>query len=66
MISAEDQIELHRKKWESIFGVYSDCTMRLRVPGGWIVKTYERSRDSTSSQAICFFPDPNHEWDPKK
>ena len=30
---------------------------RLKVPGGWLVKTYGFREDS-----ICFYPDPKHLW----
>lgn len=30
---------------------------RLKVPGGWLVKTYGYREDS-----ICFYPDPKYLW----
>jgi len=52
------------RKWERVEG----HTFRLKVPGGWIVQIYncELSPDGSdlnpSSPALCFCPDPNHEW----
>ncbi len=33
---------------------------RMKVPGGWLVRTWIRCGDSPS---ICFYPDPNHLWE---
>ena len=32
---------------------------RLKVPGGWLVHAYQVCE---SSDSICFYPDPKHEW----
>ena len=34
---------------------------RLRVPGGWLVTLSIRD-DNGNSVAVCFLPDPAHEW----
>lgn len=45
------------RKWEEIDGF----THRLKVPGGWIVRSeYEFEEDF--STAITFLPDPNWTW----
>ena len=57
-------------KWEQVEG-HPDCELwRLRVPGGWLVRTssYEGlSADMHASVsvavALCFYPDPGHAWD---
>ena len=53
--------------WENIYkhGI-NDCTLatnRLKVYGGWIVRTiyFEREPDIFSESSV-FVPDPQHEW----
>lgn len=43
-------------------GPVHDRTYRKKVPGGWIVKIDEYYSTKTTWGAICFYPDPNHEW----
>jgi len=47
---------------------------RASIPGGWLVKAFEDVKEDRSAYgqgmkagwqwriAICFVPDPNHEW----
>lgn len=35
-------------------------TFRMKVPGGWVVK--QVIQQGTASVALCFVPDPGHEW----
>ena len=53
--------------WETIDGFH----FRLMVPGGWVFKVLEDVVHETDRgklpgwdwrPAICFIPDPNHEW----
>lgn len=37
-------------------------TMRLKVHGGWIVRTYDEKFGYYLSTAMCFMPDPEHVW----
>ena len=46
-------------------------TKRARVPGGWLVKSYENIWEEVRGDfshgwnwrfAMCFVPDPNREW----
>ena len=39
--------------WEEV----DHYTRRAKVHGGWVVKSI-----SGSGLALCFIPDPNHEW----
>lgn len=58
-------------KWEQIDNYHCRC----KVPGGWLLKAFEnvshylpdRGLDSgwDFRVAICFVPDPNHEWIPE-
>jgi len=54
-----------RFEWEMIqeYGEAFDETwlQRAKVPGGWIVRQLKYK--GTSAEAMCFVPDPNHEWD---
>lgn len=53
-------------EWEKIQDkphIYSD---RLRVPGGWIVRTvvaFDRMEGSAASAVQTFVEDPNHYWE---
>lgn len=44
------------RTWEDL----SLLINRLKVPGGWIVRT---SRADGNDACQSFLPDPNHEWD---
>lgn len=59
-------------KWEP--EQIDDNHQRMKVPGGWIVKAYENvctflgyDYDIRNGYewrvAMCFVPDPNHEWE---
>lgn len=39
-----------------------DGVDRAKVFGGWIVRSQEHHGEHQVSIAICFVPDPNHEW----
>jgi hypothetical protein len=51
---------MYEKKWEVIDGNSS----RLKVPGGWIVRSYLDVGISSRSCSIhqVFIPDPEHLW----
>lgn len=34
-------------------------TYRVKIPGGWLVKTYNSHREGIG---LTFVTDPNHEW----
>jgi hypothetical protein len=55
----EDQIEFLKNfppsPWENIDG--NNYTLRMYVPTGWVV-----CRPIYRSAAMCFVPDPQHEW----
>lgn len=43
-----------------------ESTERLRVPGGWLVRTglsLTNRRGLGTGVALCFLPDPEHEWE---
>ena len=56
--------------WEKL----DDANFRLKVPGGWVLKSYEdvaHLLDNNSTRfdynhdwriATCFIPDPNYNW----
>ena len=39
------------------FEAMNYSTARLKVPGGWVVESADEC-----TVAICFVPDPKHEW----
>ena len=45
-----------KSEWEEI-GNYGSLERRS-VPGGWLVRTSY----NMEGVAMCFYPDPNHEW----
>jgi len=57
-------------KWEQI----DDYHVRAKIPGGWLVKAFEGVCHNMISDgrgmmdgydfrvAMCFVPDPKHEW----
>ncbi len=51
------------REWEEIRG----GTHRLKVPGGWIVRTMSLwgriGGVESGSEALTFFPDPAHTWE---
>lgn len=43
---------------------------RTRVPGGWLIKTdywinleTDDSENRTRGGSVCFYPDPNYQWE---
>jgi len=36
---------------------------RAKVPGGWLVRTKGDTSQDSPGGGMCFYPDPNHEWD---
>ena len=51
-------------KWEKLDDGQSDSdSHRLKVPGGWIIRTVSKtfSRESLNV-AQTFVPDPKHDW----
>lgn len=49
-----------RIEWEICLENDEDL-YRLKVPGGWLVKTVDIYVDAPVA-SICFYPDPKHEW----
>ncbi len=47
--------------WEEIDYDQGDSTARMRVPGGWLVRTVIGHLESPAVHMI-FFPDPHHDW----
>ena len=60
-----------KSMWEQV----DPYTFRMQVPGGWVIKCLENihhfypetGREDDVSEydfriAVCFVPDPNHEW----
>jgi hypothetical protein len=54
-------------KWEELQSepvasghMYPERISRARVPGGWLVYTWELANNSP---ALTFVPDPDHRWD---
>lgn len=49
--------------WEEIYEAdpYTE-TDRLKVPGGWIVRTVAEGRNESIGVALTFVPDPGHKW----
>ena len=60
--------------WESVESHIRIITMRTKIFGGWLVKSYEnvgyttlnstdtKLKDSDWRISLTFVPDPNHEW----
>lgn len=49
-------------KWEIIIPIHNyQYTERLKVFGGWIVRTGDVVKNIATQ---CFIPDVNHEWNP--
>ena len=53
---------IYPRKWEKV----SEATIRLKVPGGWLVETFQSAslnyHSVSTSVSIVFLPDPHHEW----
>jgi len=50
-------IYIYSKKWEEI----DDSTDRLKVPGGWIVRSYATGIDAKTIHQV-FVEDSGHTW----
>ena len=50
------------KKWEKINEEHMETTFRLKVPGGWIVKSKIYCSDGVSIHQI-FISDPTYSWE---
>jgi len=50
----------YSKEWE----YFEKGTRRMKVFGGWIFNTYswDSNDGEVKSEALCFVPDPKHEW----
>ena len=46
-------------KWEDVGKGHETRLERMKVFGGWIVRTYYIGE----AVALCFLPDINHEWE---
>ena len=49
---------MKKLEWKSM----ADSSDRLKVPGGWIVRTY-MTHSTGCSIAMVFVSDPTHEWE---
>jgi hypothetical protein len=47
------------REWELV----SPKVFRLKVYGGWIVHFEDLFTPTTGHTALCFVPDPRHEWE---
>lgn len=45
-------------KWEELGEMPTSTLYRIKVPGGWLV----RIQGHSGSEAITFYPDPQHLW----
>jgi hypothetical protein len=58
-----------KPEWETLINQkHEPSTTRMKVIGGWIVRTAdavwsEGTDQSTISEATVFVPDQNHEWE---
>ena len=51
--------------WEVVDKIYNGrhtLTERLKVHGGWLVRTFYNCSDGLGTCAMAFVPDPKHEW----
>lgn len=58
----ETKANTERKTYRTEFERIDDFTDRLRVPGGWFVRTTACSLRGISAHSL-FFPDYHHEWE---
>lgn len=49
-------------KWEDLHE--TECTIRLKVIGGWLVQSY-MTIEENCSMCMAFVPDPYHKWEIK-
>lgn len=67
-------MEQETPEWEEIEADYEEDVIpslrmeRLKVPGGWLVRSYIVSfnHDPFSGVGLTFLPDPLYQWDPGK
>ena len=60
-----------KARWESIADLsdthHFDSTVRMKVVGGWLVRTVVDNlpdeSDGAVAVAMTFVPDPDHEWE---
>ena len=50
--------ELYPREYERV----TSNLQRMKVPGGWLVKTHVISIGVADSIAMAFIPDPNYDW----
>jgi hypothetical protein len=50
--------------WEAVTEGNREKTVRMKIPGGWIVKTTMDKDNIAASYAVAmvFVPDPQHDW----
>lgn len=51
--------------WETVptgEGGAIQSTMRLKVPGGWLVLAHAQPHGPMEGVAMTFLPDPEHQW----
>lgn len=69
MGTREEETVKQKPEWEGVTQCAHrnsyECTDRMRVPGGWIVRE-QSGGENEISVALCFVPDPNHEWEIEK
>lgn len=61
---------IDKKKWDLVTEGPDADVYRLKVPGGWLVRTSSYANAAgdlggasvSISCAICFYPDPAHAW----
>lgn len=63
--------------WEQVPQDHSGELMRVKVPGGWLIKEYQNVQTSVNTGmpqnelkegyewrvAMCFMPDPEYKWE---
>lgn len=42
--------------------IYAEITQRLKVKGGWLIKTLYHNNIGNALSNMVFIPDPSHEW----
>jgi len=53
-------------EWEIIYEFGENRTYRAKVFKGWLVSSNTYEKKGGLSEAMCFIPDPTHEWEIEK
>lgn len=75
VVGGEDKKpETPADEWPRLMEMINPVLWRLRVPGGWIVQSANLMQQEGDivgaaenviiNQALVFYPDPEHKWDP--